>query len=172
MPTTDIDDLPRPSGGGDLVEIGANEVVAAGGGGGAPNGAAGGAPNAAGGNAGTPNTTRGAQPRAVQGSHSSAGAATSGTTTSTTSRTPAGHGLPSLLTPVGGSPTNGAYPPSHGSGAGNANRAATGFINAIGNELALVVHNPAALPVGLLLVLLAVPAGMIYYRRRRKGTAR
>jgi hypothetical protein len=164
VPTTDVDDLPRPSGGGDLVEIGANEVAAGGGGGGggAP------APNAAN-PGGAPNVARRAQARTAQGSHSSTSAATSTTTTTTTTGTPSGHGLPSLLTQVGGgSPSNGANQANKGNG----NRAATGLIDAIGNELAVVAHSPAALPVGLLLVLLALPVGIIVYRRRRKGTAR
>jgi hypothetical protein len=68
----------------------------------------------------------------------------------------------------GGSPSNGANQANKGNG----NRAATGLIDAIGNELAVVAHSPAALPLGLLLVLLALPVGIIVYRRRRKGTAR
>jgi hypothetical protein len=152
VPTTDIDDLPRPSGRGDLVEIGANEIVA---GGGAPDAAApagGGAPNAA-----APYAAGGSRARAPQGSWTTDRSATSGSWTTTTG-TPGGHGLPGLLT----------HPatPSHG------NQAGTGFISAVGNELARFSHNPATLPVALFLVVLALPVGIIIYRRRRKGTAR
>ena len=69
VPTTDILDHARPSGGGDLVEIGAHEITNGGGGGGGGNAAVGGG-NAAGGNAAAGNTagaTGGAQARTIQG---------------------------------------------------------------------------------------------------------
>jgi hypothetical protein len=167
VPTTDIDDQARPSAGNDRVEIGADEISNAGGGGGNVNqgGNAGG--NAAGGNPAV--ATGGGQPTTVQGPRTTAGgAATSGTTTtSTTGTATTGGGSTTVLTPTGGGQAN-----NRGNGGTPATQGSTGFINAVGNELGLVAHNPATLPAALILLLLAVPTGIIIYRRRRKGTAR
>ena len=168
VPTTDIDDNARPSGGGDLVEIGAHEITANAGGGAAGGGGGGGgaaglvavpATTATGGSGAGNFGTRNALV-----SNGTAGAAASGGSTTTKSG-----GSTTLLTPTGGGQANNG---NQGNGATPGKQGGTGFINAIENELGLVIHNPATLPVAVLLLLLALPAGIIIYRRRRKGTAR
>jgi hypothetical protein len=170
VPNTDIDDQARPSGGNDRVEIGADEIAGNGGGGGG-----GGAPggNVAGGNPPAGNTAGGGQPRAAQGSTTTPGttAPSSGGTASAAGSSGSGGGS-------AGQPNRAAT--SQGSGANpatttgrNGTKASTNFMTAVENELALVAHNPATLPLGALLVLLlGLPVGILVYRRRRKGTAR
>ena len=93
------------------------------------------------------------------------------TFTDTNGTATSGGGSTTVLTPIGGGGGQ-ANNGNQGNGTTPGNRGSSGFINAVENELALVAHNPATLPVGVLLLLLAVPTGIIIYRRRRKGTAR